>query len=186
MQETRGKEVRNWNVVKASPSDHSAGNEGRKIGWTRILRHLFPHKVRWLLVEHDALEEMRSELQRLRAQGDVTAKAVWLQSDFMERTLLHEGQRPPLNLVAKIRSVFQRNTSNSSAVDVALAACSLETERISGLYESLAMRVANLEADLQTQTRQGPSRQMEHTKHMATKLKSESQLPNQSVQPTSY
>lgn len=89
--------------------------------------------------------------------------------------------RPPLRFVAKIRSVLRRNTSNPFAVDVALAACSLETERLSGLYESLAMRVANLEAGLQTETQQDPTPQMERTKPMALpKLKSESQPPNHS------
>lgn len=90
------------------------------------------------------------------------------------------SHRPPLNFVAKIRSVLRRNTSNPYAVDVALAACSLETERLSGLYESLAMRVANLEADVQAQTQQGPTPQMEHTKCMVKPmLESESHSSDQ-------
>lgn len=91
------------------------------------------------------------------------------------------SHHPSLDFVVKIRSALRRNTSNPFAVDVALAASSLETERLSGLYESLAMRVANLEAGLQTQTQQGPPPQVECTKPMALfKLKSGSQPPNQS------
>jgi hypothetical protein len=75
MQETKEAEAQNGrNVDKASPLERSARYEGRKKGWSRTLRHLFPHKVRRLLVEHDALEEMRSEVQSLR--------------DHMERSLL--------------------------------------------------------------------------------------------------
>ncbi len=98
MQETKEAEVQDVNVVKASPSELSAGYEGRKIGWTRILRHLFPHKVRRLLVEHDALEEMRSELQRLQVK----------QSALEE---IHSGlQRLQVkqDALEEIRSGFQR------------------------------------------------------------------------------
>ncbi len=84
-----------------------------------------------------------------------------------------------LNFVERIRSVVQRDTSDQpSAVDVALAAYNLETERLSGLYESLTMRVASLEANLRTPTQQGGSPQVGHIEPMA---KHEPQLvpPNQ-------
>src|ERR1019366_3340980 len=93
MQETKEAETLNGkNAAKASPPARAAGYEGRKIGWTRLLRHLFPHKVRRLLVEHDALEEMRSEVQWLR--------------DHMERSLLLQGGWPPAQLQKAARSTL--------------------------------------------------------------------------------
>jgi hypothetical protein len=88
MQETKKAEGQNGNVAKVSLPGRSAGYEGRKIGWTRILRHLFPHKVRRLLVEHDALEEMRPDV-------------LWLR-DHMERSLLLQG-RLAAHTIAKDR-----------------------------------------------------------------------------------
>jgi hypothetical protein len=88
MQETKEAETLNGkNAAKASPPARAAGDEGRKIGWTRLLRHILPHKVRRLLVEHDALEEMRSEVQWLR--------------DHMERSLLLQG-RLAARAIAKV------------------------------------------------------------------------------------
>src|ERR1019366_3741069 len=94
MQETKEAETLNGkNAAKASPPARAAGYEGRKIGWTRLLRHILPHKVRRLLVEHDALEEMRSEVQWLR--------------DHMERSLLLQG-RLAARAIAKVHPLHTR------------------------------------------------------------------------------
>jgi hypothetical protein len=102
MQETKEAEVRTGNVAKALPSERPGGYEGREIGWTRILRHLFPHKVRRLWVEHDMLEEMRSEVERVRAQAQVIANAARVLSDVMERSFLQQG-RLAAHAIAKDR-----------------------------------------------------------------------------------
>lgn len=77
--------------------------------------------------------------------------------------------RQPLSFCDRIRAIFQKDTSDEpSAVDVALAACNIEAARLSGLYESLAMRVANLEADLQTTpARKGTTLHVEHIEPMS-------------------
>jgi FkbM family methyltransferase len=42
---------------------------GLKTGWFRIFRHMLPHKVRRLLLEHDHFEEMQLQLQQLRTEA---------------------------------------------------------------------------------------------------------------------
>jgi hypothetical protein len=37
---------------------------GSKISWFRILRHMPPHKVKRLLLEHDHFEQMLPQLDR--------------------------------------------------------------------------------------------------------------------------
>jgi len=83
IQETKEAAGQNGNAIKALPLESPVGYGGRKRDWIRILRHLFPHKVRRLLAEHDVLEHdvlegMRSEVQWLR--------------DHMEHSLLLQGR----------------------------------------------------------------------------------------------
>ena len=85
MQGTNEAEGQNGNASKAFPPESSAGEGGHKTGWYRILRHLFPHKVRRLLVEHDALEEMHDALEKMRSEVQ------WLR-DRLERSLLLQGR----------------------------------------------------------------------------------------------
>jgi FkbM family methyltransferase len=53
-------------MIKQQPKPPPLDQEGGlNIGWFRILRHMLPHKVRRLLVEHDHFERMQSEVSRL-------------------------------------------------------------------------------------------------------------------------
>ncbi|QBR71734.1 hypothetical protein CU048_11110 [Beijerinckiaceae bacterium] len=86
------------------------------------------------------------------------------------------SHRQPLSFFDKLKALFQKDNSDEpSAVDVALAACNVETEKLSGLYASLALRVANLEAELRTQAQQAANPPGERGESMAG---IESELPN--------
>ena len=102
MQKQEEAEVRNGSVEKLPPNTEPQTMDERRAG-LRILRHLFPHKVQRLLVEHDemrseiqrlqvqqeSLDETNCELQRLRVQCETIAR---IRSDSTERTLLLQGQ----------------------------------------------------------------------------------------------
>ena len=73
----------------------------------------------------------------------------------------------PLRSMTKIGSLFQKRAASGRPADVVLAAFAIETEKLSGLYESLALRVASLEANLPPLAQQQTKPQTESIEPMA-------------------
>jgi len=68
--------------------------------------------------------------------------------------------------MTKIGSLFQKRAASGRPADVVLAAFAVETEKLSGLYESLAIRVASLEANLSPLAQQQTKPQTESIEPM--------------------
>lgn len=56
-------------MTELQSSDRWGLDGGLKTSWFRILRHMLPHKVRRLLLEHDHFEEMQLQLQQSNTEA---------------------------------------------------------------------------------------------------------------------
>ena len=80
---------------------------------------------------------------------------------------LMEFPRLPLRFITKVRPIFRkRDSGEQSDADFCRAAFAVEAEKLSNLYESLALRVAALEANLPLSAKQQAKRKAENTEPM--------------------